>query len=102
MTGQISQKLLVFTCQTTRRHIQKYHNLTIRDHEYLTNPPPCDKKIIIIRLGGRFQIVTPTKQTRDNYHITAPATVCPILNSMIKIVQIDVTQDSQRTCKHNT
>jgi len=32
----------------------------------------------------------------------SPIIVCPTLNSMIKIVQIDVIQDGQRTYKHNT
>ena len=32
----------------------------------------------------------------------SPAIVCPIFNSVIKIFQIDVTQDSQRTYKRNS
>ena len=34
--------------------------------------------------------------------IMSPAIVCPIGNSMLKIFQIDIIQDRQRTYKHNT
>ena len=32
----------------------------------------------------------------------SPAIVCPIRNSMLNIIQIDVIQDRQRTYKRNT
>ena len=49
MKRQISQKLLVFIYQITRRHIQKYRNLTIMTMSipHLTKLPPCVLKFYL-------------------------------------------------------
>jgi hypothetical protein len=55
---------LVFNYQTTRRHIQKYRNLTIHDHEYLKSHQAaaiCFKILSFYLSLGRRQTLTKKK-----------------------------------------